>query len=60
MGQEASITNNSTQHQVVTTNKPEKFDQTADFTLTVKAKPNAETPAGDYTDTIVLTVTGNF
>lgn len=59
-GTEASITDNATQHEVMTTNKPEKFENLDDLTLKVKAQASSETPAGDYTDTIVLTVTGNF
>ncbi len=31
-----------------------------DFTFIVSAKPNAQSPAGKYSDTVVVTVTGTF
>jgi hypothetical protein len=43
------------------TNKPEISDGTdADVTFTVSATSNAQTPAGNYQDTLDFTVIGNF
>lgn len=55
------VNNNSTEHTIYTTNKPEQDDNTdADLTFTVAATSNAQTAAGNYKDTITFTVTGNF
>ena len=56
----AEVVNATTEHVVYTTNRPEKLVNTDDATFTVSAKPDAETAAGDYTDTVVFTVVGNF
>lgn len=55
------VNNNTTEHVVYTTNKPERFDGTnADVTFTVSATSDAQTQAGNYQDVITFTVTGNF
>lgn len=55
------VVNNTTEHVIYQTNKPERFDSTnADVTFTVAANINAEAAAGDYRDEITFTVTGNF
>jgi hypothetical protein len=55
------VNNTTTAHPIYTSNKPQALSTgTDDFKFTVSAKPNAQTPAGDYTDVVVLTVTGNF
>lgn len=59
----ADVANNTTNHTVYTSNKPQALSSgTAndDFTFSVGALPNAQSPAGDYQDVVVLTVTGNF
>jgi hypothetical protein len=43
-----------------TSNRPQNLTNVDDFRLTVSAQPNIQTPAWDYTDKIILTVTGNF
>jgi hypothetical protein len=43
-----------------TSNRPQNLTNVDDFSLTVTAQPNMQTPAGDYRDRIILTVTGNF
>lgn len=45
---------------VYSSNKPQPLTNVDDFVFTVAAQPNAQTPAGDYRDIVVLTVTGNF
>jgi phosphohistidine swiveling domain-containing protein len=51
----------STSHILYTSNKPQVLSPaTDDFVFTVSAKPSIETPAGDYSDVVTLTVTGNF
>jgi hypothetical protein len=45
---------------VYTSNKPQNLTGVNDVDFSVSAKPNVQTPAGDYTDIVVLTVTGNF
>ncbi|MCP4523325.1 MAG: hypothetical protein GY828_03835, partial [Candidatus Gracilibacteria bacterium] len=53
--------NNSTEMTIYNTNKPELSDGTdADVTFTVEATTNAQTAAGNYTDSIDFIVTGNF
>ena len=55
------ISNSTTAYTLYTSNKPQPLSGTTDdFRFFIAAKPNAQTPAGDYTDTVVLTVTGNF
>ncbi len=57
----AEANNTTTSHVLYTSNKPQALSTTTDdFSFSVAAKPNAQTPAGNYTDTIVVTVTGNF
>ncbi len=55
------ISDNTTNQVLYSSNKPQTLSVgTDDFSFTVSAKPNIETPAGDYSDVVVLTVTGNF
>lgn len=54
------VNNNTTEHTVYTTNKPEATNGVNDVTFTVKATSNAQTPAGLYEDRVTFTVTGNF
>ena len=55
------VDNNTTNHILYTSNKPQVLSVgTDDFSFTVAAKPSIETPAGNYRDLVVVTVTGNF
>lgn len=55
------VNNSTTAHPIYTSNKPQALSVgTDDFSFTVAAKPDAQTPAGEYNDVVVLTVTGNF
>lgn len=54
------VDNNTTEHVLYTSNKPQKLDQVDDVVFTVSAKPDIETPAGNYRDVVVVTVSGNF
>ena len=55
------VNDNSTEHVVYTTNKPEQDDGTIqDVSFTVAAISNAQTAAGNYRDEITFTITGNF
>ena len=55
------VNDNSTSHIIYTSTKPQQLSGTVDdFSFSVAAQPNIETPAGDYTDVVVMTVTGNF
>jgi len=55
------VNDNSTEHTIYSTNKPELDDATnADVTFDVATTSNAQTAAWDYQDTITFTVTGNF
>jgi hypothetical protein len=55
------VNNNTTNHVVYTSNKPQSLSVgTDDLRLHVSARPDAQTPAGDYRDVVVVTVTGNF
>lgn len=55
------VNNSTTSHPIYTSNKPQALSVgTDDFSFTVAAKPDAQTPAGAYNDVIELSVTGNF
>lgn len=57
----AEVNNTTTSHTLYTSNKPQALSgPTDDFSFTVSAQPNAQSPAGDYTDVVIITVTGNF
>ncbi len=56
----AEINNNTTEHAIYTTNKPEATNAVDDLEFTVSTTVEAETPAGDYEDFVTFTVTGNF
>lgn len=57
---DTEVNENTTEHTVYTSNKPEQNDQVNDVVFTVSAKANAQTPAWSYQDTITFTVTWNF
>lgn len=52
--------NSTTGVTLYSSNKPQNLTNVDDFSFSVSAQPNAQTAAGDYTDVVVLTVTGNF
>ena len=55
------VNNNSTEHVIYNTNKPEAFNNTVkDLTFRVSATTDAQTQAGSYEYTITFTVTGKF
>ncbi len=54
------VANNTTEHILYTSNKPQKLNLVDDVVLTVSAKPDIETPAGNYRDIVVVTVSGQF
>ncbi len=54
------VNDNSTEHAIYTTNKPEATQNVDDVKFEVSATAGAETPAGDYEDFVTFTVTGNF
>lgn len=51
---------NTTPVTLYSSTKPQPATGVDDFTFTVSAQPNGQTPAGDYQDKVVITVTGNF
>ena len=54
------VNDSTTNHPVYSSTKPQPLTGVDDITFSVSAQPNAQTPAGDYRDVIVVTVTGNF
>lgn len=56
----AEVNNSTTAHTLYTSNKPQDLNGVNDLTFTVAAQPNVQTPAGSYSDVVVVTVTGNF
>ena len=57
----ATEINSSAAYTVYTSNKPQANIGTVnDIIFSVAAKPDAQTAAGDYTDLLNVTVTGNF
>jgi hypothetical protein len=57
---DTEVDDNATEHTVYTSNKPQSTNGVNDITFTIKAKSDAQTPAGTYQDKITFTVTGNF
>jgi len=57
---DTEVDDNTTEHTVYTSNKPQATDGVNDVKFTVKATSDAQTPAGNYEDHITFTVTGNF
>jgi len=57
---DTEVDDNTTEHTVYTSNKPQKKDQVNDVEFIVGATIDDQTPAGDYEDHITFTVTGNF
>ncbi len=54
------VDDNTTEHTVYETNKPEVTDGVNDVTFTVESAINYGTPAGNYQDTLTFTVLGNI
>jgi hypothetical protein len=54
------VNNNTTSHALYTSNKPQALTGVDDFSFTVSAQPNAQSPAGNYTDVIQVSVVGTF
>jgi len=54
------VADNTTNHVLYSSTKPQKLDQIDDVVFTVSAKPDIETPAGQYKDVVVVTVSGSF
>ena len=54
------VNDDTTEHVIYTTNKPEPSVANDDVTFTVSATAEAATPAGAYQDTVTFTVVGNF
>lgn len=58
---DTEVNDNSTSHILYTTNKAESSTDVDDFTFTVSAKADAQTPAAnDYRDLVSITVVWNF
>lgn len=51
---------NTTSQTLYTSTRPQPLSGVDDMAFTVSVQPNAQSPAGDYQDTILITVTGNF
>ncbi len=54
------VNDNTTEHQIYLTNKPEITSGTNDVTFTVSTTANAQSTAWAYQDEITFTVVGNF
>ncbi|PIE85549.1 hypothetical protein CSA08_01450 [Candidatus Gracilibacteria bacterium] len=54
------VNNNTTEHAIYTTNRGEATNLVDDVEFKVSATAVAETPAGDYEDTVTFTIVGNF
>ena len=54
------VNNTTTSHVLYTSNKPQALTGLDDFTFTISAQPNAQSPAGNYTDVIQVSVVGTF
>lgn len=49
-----------TNHTLYSSTRPQPLTGVNDFDFSVVVLPNAQTPAGDYSDKVIITVTGNF
>ncbi len=54
------VNSTSTTYPVYSSVRPQATTGVDDILFTVAAKPDAQTPAGNYADVVVLTVTGTF
>jgi hypothetical protein len=54
------VNNSTTSHTLYTSNRPQALTGVDDFSFSVSAKPDAQSPAGNYTDVIQVTVVGSF
>lgn len=54
------IYENTTEYNMYTTNKGEALSEVDDVEFILQTQVNAQTPAGEYEDTIHFTITGNF
>jgi hypothetical protein len=54
------VNNTTTSHTLYTSNKPQALTGVDDFSFTVSTQPNAQSPAGNYTDVIQVSVVGTF
>lgn len=52
--------NNTSAVTIYSCSRPQPLTNVDDFTFSVVAQPNGQTPAGDYKDIIKITVAGNF
>lgn len=52
--------NNTTPVTLYTCTRPQPLTNVDDFTFSVTAQPNGQTPAGDYRDVVQVTISGNF
>jgi hypothetical protein len=57
---DTEVNNSSTNHTLYTSTRPQPLTGVNDFDFSIVVLPNAQTPAGDYSDIVVITVTGNF
>lgn len=54
------VNSNVTNYTLYTSTRPQPLTGVDDITFSISAQPNAQTPAGDYRDVVMITVTGNF
>ena len=54
------VNSSVTNYTLYTSTRPQPLVGVDDITFSITAQPNAQTPAGDYQDIVVVTVTGNF
>lgn len=54
------VNNSTTSYPIYNSSRPQQTSGLDDIIFSVSAKPNAQSPAGNYSDVITLTVTGNF
>lgn len=52
--------NSTASNTLYTSNKPQALTGTDDFTFSISAKPNAQSPAGNYADVVQVNVVGTF
>lgn len=57
---DSEVNDDTTEHVVYTSDKPQQANGVNDITFTVKATTDAQTAAGNYQDFITFTIVGNF
>jgi hypothetical protein len=54
------VNNSTTSHPIYGSSRPQQTNWINDILFSVSAKPNSQSPAGNYSDIVIITITGTF